>query len=79
MSQNVFADLELPNPEERLVKAELVLSIRKMTASSGMNQARLAERVGLTQINMSRLFSGMTKDISVEKLLRVKTALLGDV
>ena len=79
MSDNVFADLELPNPEERLLKADLVLAIRKMVTESGMTQAHLAERVGMAQPHVSRMLSGMTKDISVERLLRVITALGHDV
>ncbi len=79
MSQNVFADLELPNPEGHLLKAHLVLAIRKMVDSSGMTQSELAERVGMAKPYVSRMLSGMTKDISVEKLLSVKMALLNDV
>lgn len=47
MGNNVFADLELSNPEERLLKADLVLAIRKTAAATGMTQAQLADRVGM--------------------------------
>ena len=79
MSNNVFADLELSNPEERLLKADLVLAIRKMTADAAMTQAQIADRVGMAQPHVSRMLSGMTKDISVERLLRVIIALGSDV
>lgn len=75
MSLNVFADLGMTNPEERLLKAKLVLVIREMVASSGLTQTQIAERVELTQPAVSRLLRGMTKDVSVEKLLHVITAL----
>jgi predicted XRE-type DNA-binding protein len=78
MSNNVFADLELLNPEERLLKADLVLAIRKMTAAMEMTQAQLADRVGMAQPHVSRMLNGMTKDISAERLLRVVTALGSD-
>ncbi len=79
MSNNVFADLELSNPEERLLKADLVLAIRKMTAAAEMTQAQIADRVGMAQPHVSRLLSGMTKDISALGLLRVIIALGSDV
>ena len=75
MSNNIFADLELPNPEERLLKASLVLVIREATEASQMTQAQIADRVGLAQPAMSRLLKGMTRDISVESLFSVITAL----
>ena len=79
MSNNVFADLELSNPEERLVKADLVLAIRSIATAMGLTQAQFADRVDVAQPHVSRMLSGMTKDISVRRLLRVKAALLGDV
>ena len=75
MSMNVFADLGMPNPEERLLKAKLVLVIREMVASSGLAQTQIAERVGMTQPAVSRMLKGMTRDVSIEKLLNVITAL----
>jgi predicted XRE-type DNA-binding protein len=75
MSSNVFADLELPNPDERLLKAKLVLAIREMVDGSALTQKQVAEQVGITQPAVSRMLNGMTKDISVEKLLNVILAL----
>ena len=75
MSQNVFADMDLQNPEERLLKAELVLAIRELVDDSKLTQMQVAERVGMTQPAVSRMLTGMTKEISVEKLLKVVTAM----
>lgn len=74
-SGNVFADLEMPNPEECLLKARLVIDIRRMAQASGMTEAQLSERVGMGQPDLSRLLKGIVKDTSTQELLRVITAL----
>ena|SRR5579884_4234117 len=71
MSTNVFAELELPNPEERLMKAQFVPAIRQLVKQSGLTQTQLAQKVNMTQPAISRMLKGMTRDISVEKLLSV--------
>ncbi len=75
MSTNVFAELNLPNPEEREMKAQLVLMIRQLVRLSELTQTQLAEKVHMTQPAVSRMLKGMTRDISVEKLLSVMTLL----
>ncbi len=75
MSTNVFAELDLPNPEEREMKAQLVLMIRQLVKLSELTQTQLAEKVNMTQPAVSRMLKGMTRDISVEKLLLVMTLL----
>jgi predicted XRE-type DNA-binding protein len=79
MSKNVFEDLGLANPEERLLKARLVTSIILMVENNKMTQVELAARVNMTQPAVSRLLKGMTKDISVEKLFRVILLLGHDI
>jgi predicted XRE-type DNA-binding protein len=71
MSQNVFEDMGLVNPELRIFKAQLVLKIRELVNQSCLTQLQVAERASMTQPAVSRMLSGMTKDISVEKLLNV--------
>jgi predicted XRE-type DNA-binding protein len=74
-SGNVFADLGLPNPEERLAKAELARQIRKIVESRGLTQVEAGEILGLAQPNVSILLSGRLKGFSVERLLTFLTAL----
>ena len=74
-SGNVVADMEMPHPEECLLKAHLVLDIRRTAQASGMTQAQLSERVGMGQPDVSRLLKGIVKDISTQELLRVITVL----
>ena len=42
-SDNVFADLNLPNPEERLIKAELARRISDIIRQKNLTQVRNAD------------------------------------
>jgi predicted XRE-type DNA-binding protein len=75
MSQNVFDDMELPNPDEKQLKAQLVIAIRTLVNRANLSQSEVADMAGLTQPAVSRMLKGMTKEFSVEKLLHVVTSL----
>ena len=45
-SGNVFADLGLPNPEERLAKADLVMRIAESIRARRLTQAKAAALFG---------------------------------
>lgn len=70
-SGNVFADLGLPNPEERRLKAQLAMHIRDLIEAQGLTQAQAGERVGLAQPNISNIVTGRLGGYSVERLLQV--------
>jgi predicted XRE-type DNA-binding protein len=74
-SGNVFADLGLPNPEERLAKAELARQIRAIIAERGLTQTQAGAILGLAQPNVSNLLNGRLKGFSIEKLMEYLTAL----
>ena len=78
-SDNVFADLDLPNPEEDLLKAQLAAQIQIFMNQQGLTQVQLAERVGLDQPKVSKLLRGRLADFSVERLLRILNRLGHDV
>lgn len=78
-SGNVFADLGLPNPEERLVKARLAMAISDAIDARTLNQTDAAALVGLKQPDISNIGRGRLRDYSVERLLRVLNALDQDV
>lgn len=78
-SGNVFEDLGLPNPEERLAKAELARVIRKLIEARGLTQAQAAELLGAKQPDISNLFRGRLSGFSMERLYRFVTALGQDV
>lgn len=70
-SGNVFADLELPQPKEMLLKAELAIEIRKLIEAKKLTQSEAAKRVGITQPNVSDILRGRLRGYSVERLLGI--------
>ncbi|MGQ3045860.1 MAG: helix-turn-helix domain-containing protein [Niveispirillum sp.] len=68
---NVFADLGMPDPESHLLKAQLVARLASVLKDQGLTQADAAQRVGVSQPDISRLLCGQFRDISVERLLRM--------
>jgi predicted XRE-type DNA-binding protein len=68
---NVFADLGLPNAEDRLLKAQLVLKIRQLVKQRGMTQAEVAPLLGLDQPKVSNLMRGRLAGFSVERLFGI--------
>ena len=68
-SGNVFADLGLPNPEERLLKARLASLIYDTIEIRGWTQGHTAGLLGITQPDISNICRGRLKNFSVERLL----------
>jgi predicted XRE-type DNA-binding protein len=66
---NVFADLDLPNPEERLAKAKLASAIQDVIEHRGLTQAQAAEIMGIDQPKVSKIIRGRLSDFSTERLL----------
>jgi predicted XRE-type DNA-binding protein len=67
-SGNVFADLELPDAEQRLVKAQLANLITGEIARRQLTQAQAAELMRLKQPDVSNLTRGQLKNFSQERL-----------
>jgi predicted XRE-type DNA-binding protein len=76
-SGNVFADLGLPNADEHLVKADLVLAIAARIKEKKMTQAEVSGLIGLAQPDVSKLLRGHFTGYSFERLFGFLTA-LGD-
>jgi predicted XRE-type DNA-binding protein len=68
-SGNIFADIGLPNPEERLLKAKLARTVNKAIAMKGWTQTYTAQVLGITQPDVSELSRGRLKNFSVERLI----------
>ena len=68
-SGNVFADMGLANPEERLVKARLARLINKAIQERDWTQKHTAEVLGITQPKVSDISRGRLKNFSVERLM----------
>jgi predicted XRE-type DNA-binding protein len=78
-SGNVFADLGLSNPEERLTKAELARQIAILIADAGLTQSQAAARLGIDQPKISSLVRGRLEQFSIDRLLRFLNLLDRDV
>ena len=78
-SGNVFADLELPNPDEELIKARLVAHVRELIDSQRLTQTAAAARMGIAQPDVSNLVRGRVSGFSLERLLEFVRALGSDV
>ena len=76
-SGNVFADLGLPNADEHLVKADLVLEIAARIKTKGLTQAEASKLIRLAQPDVSKLLRGHFTGYSFERLFGFLTA-LGD-
>ena len=78
-SGNVFADLGLPDADAHIVKAELVLRIEAIIRGRNLTQAEAGRLLGLSQPDVSWLLRGDFREYSLERLLRLLTALGRDV
>ncbi|HZT40535.1 MAG TPA: helix-turn-helix transcriptional regulator [Chthonomonadaceae bacterium] len=78
-SGNVFADLGLPNPEERQAKAHLANLIEDIIRANGWTQTVAAERMGLMQPDVSDIVRGRLKRFTLDRLFRCLNALDQDV
>src|SRR5260370_13367787 len=78
-SGNVFADLEVPDPQECLAKAKLVQRIGDAIAERKLTQARAAAILGLDHPKVSALSRGKFQGFSIDRLLRFLNALGRDV
>jgi predicted XRE-type DNA-binding protein len=78
-SGNVFEDLGLPHPAERLAKAELARVIRAIVSEKGWTQRRAATALGIAPPDVSDLMRGKLGRFSQERLERFLNALDMDV
>ncbi|MBK5275621.1 MAG: XRE family transcriptional regulator [Desulfuromonadales bacterium] len=78
-SENVFADMGLPNPEERLAKAALSIQIHEIIKKRHLTQAQAAELLGIDQPKVSALIRGRLSGFSMERLFHFLNALGRDV
>jgi len=78
-SGNVFADLGLSNPEERLLKAELVRKISEIITNLNLTQVQAAEILGIDQPKVSLLIRGRLSGFSTDRLIAYLNKLGSDV
>lgn len=78
-SGNVFADLDVSNPEEMLAKAKVLSKICDIIKKRKLIQAKVAKILKISQPKVSLLLRGYLTDFSLERLLRFLNDLGQDV
>ncbi len=78
-SGNIFADLGLPNPEERLAKADLAIRIASAIRERKLTQAHAARILKIDQPKISRLLRGRLSGFSTQRLMHILTLLGRDI
>jgi predicted XRE-type DNA-binding protein len=78
-SGNVFADLGLPDPQERQLRVQLATRLNDLLQAEGLTQAAAAKRFGISQPHVSELKNYKLGRFSSERLLHYITLLNRDV
>lgn len=76
-SDNVFRDLGFPEGEAQnlLLRADLVIHIRKVIEKLGLTQAEAAKRASITQPRMNDLVKGRTEKFTLDAMVNVAAQL----
>ena len=75
----MFADLELENSEELMVKAELARKISHIIAAQNMTEVEAAQRLEIDQSKMLALVNGKLSNFSATQLFCFLNTLGRDV
>lgn len=78
-SGNVFADIGLPDAEERLAKAQLAHKISEIIQRRHVSQAEAARILGTEQPKISAIMNGKLSGFSLERLIYFLNVLGSDV
>ena len=78
-SGNVFNDLGLKNPEERLAKTQLATQIMFILEARKLTQTAAAKLLGIAQPKVSNIYRGNLYEFSIERLMRLLNRLHRDV
>jgi predicted XRE-type DNA-binding protein len=74
-SGNVFADIGVPDADQHIAKADLVIGIASIIRSRGLSQTAAAKLIGVAQPDISRLLRGNFEGFSYERLFHMLNAL----
>ena len=68
-SGNVFKDLGLPSPDERLAKAKFAYKINRLITDRGMTQKEAADFLQISRSKMTALRNGRLKNFTIDHLV----------
>jgi predicted XRE-type DNA-binding protein len=78
-SGNVFADLRLPDADEKQTKVRLAVAINEIIERQQLSQVAAARRLDVNQPKVSALLNYQLQGFSVERLMKFLTALDRDI
>ncbi|HEX5869117.1 MAG TPA: helix-turn-helix transcriptional regulator [Longimicrobium sp.] len=78
-SENIFADFGLPDADELLARAKLMMRVTRIIKERGLTQAQAARILKTNQPTVSDLIRGKFNKFSLERLIGFTTALGQDV
>lgn len=78
-SDNIFADLGLPDAGSHFLKAQIVAELYRLSKARRLSQSKAGQLMGISQPEVSRLFNGHFREYSVERLINFLTAFDRDV
>ena len=78
-SGNVFRDLRLSNPDEKLTRVRLAVAINHILRAQRLSQVAAAGRLKINQPKVSALANYRLEGFSVERLINFLNALDRDV
>jgi predicted XRE-type DNA-binding protein len=76
---NVFADLQLPDAEEKQTKVRLAVAINQIIERARLSQAAASEALKVNQPKISALANYRLEGFSVERLMNFLNALGRDI
>ncbi len=68
-SGNVFADIGLPEPDQHLAKAKLVIEIRRAIERLQLSPVEAASRLGLATAQVNDMLQGRFSKLSTSQIL----------
>lgn len=70
-TENIFADMGLPDPEEAYAKAQLAYAIRRVIMARGLSQREAALIASVKQPQISDLTRGRLAGFSMDRLTTI--------
>lgn len=76
---NIFADIGLPDPEDLLIKSQIVIKLEQEIKKRKLTQSEAAEIIDVPQSRLSKILRGQFMNVSESKLLSCLNKLGFDV
>jgi predicted XRE-type DNA-binding protein len=78
-NDNIFTDIGVRDPEDSLLRAQLVVQLGKVIRKKSLSQTEIAKILGVDQSKVSKLVRGRISGFTSDRLLRFLVSLGCDV